>query len=224
VNAHRIEAALRSSPCPYAGRGRISILGPWDGHAITGTDLDCLADELATAAGAPADQRPDVIAMIVTERPGTDVTSLARLLRTTLDGLGRCDRVTGDNIAVGLATWDFVFAGARYFVPVFSSVYATSHPRHSALDGHGYLLFQPEWAFRRFGISSTRANRAGLSEAVRSVFAAHGIDYTIESVTQWPKALRYVKPLHEDEPPVRWWQSEDAPVTRSDQPLELHDA
>ncbi|MBZ6081324.1 YqcI/YcgG family protein [Streptomyces olivaceus] len=203
---------IANSPCPYANRGTYTLVGPMQGLELADGELDRLAAALNESREPAVQDRVDAVALYAREAPDCTLTDVAAFLRDTLDGLRARDDTNPNLIAAELAAdernWEFEYKGVRYFLPVFSSVYAEKHPRYSGIPGWSMILFQPGWSFNRFGISRHRKNRVGLSAQVASVFAAHGIHYEIESATAWYKATRYIKPLAEGDEPVRWWVGE----------------
>lgn len=202
--------ALRRSSCPYASHGRYVLGAEWDGVLPTSFHLDCLAHTLDEAAGKPTEERTDAV-VAVFRHADTLMTSqhLCRALFTCLAGLRSRDQfAAGDligDLLRSLDSWDFTFGSVAYFTPVFSSMYEADHPRMCDLPDTSYILFQPEYAFRRFNISGGRPRRRMLSEQVLSRFASDGRRYPIESVLDWPKVYRYVKPIRYDDGPVPWW-------------------
>lgn len=121
-----------------------------------------------------------------------------------MTGLVASAGLVGD-ILGSVASWDFTFQGQAYFVPAFSSLYGSDHPRASELIDTSYFLFQPECSFRRFNVSGARPHRRLLSEQVLRRFAASGRPYPIETVTDWPKVFRYIKPVDQGDGPIVWW-------------------
>lgn len=201
---------LETSPCPFARRGRFCLAGVWDSFSPCAAELATLAKHLRDAPEGRPEERPDVLAVFAKEPRGAGTVELGRFLLRTIAGLrreidGPDARPVAAEIESDLKGWDFRCGNAQYFVPVFASFYPADHVRQSRIGGWTYVLFQPEWAFRRFGISSRRRDREGLSRRVREVFVASGVTYALDSVLTWPKVLRYIKPVDEGEGPVTWW-------------------
>jgi hypothetical protein len=209
-------ASLRRSLCPYASRGRYVLGARWDGILPTPRHLDSLAQRLTEEAAKPQQERADaVIAVVYHDRVKMSCRHLSEVLLAVLAGLHARDQSKIGDLFEGLVTsldsWDFVFQSVAYFVPVFSWSYPSDHARKCDLVDTSLILFQPEHAFRRFNIRSDRPQRLTLTEQVLSKFAAGGKPYRIETVTHWPKALRYVKPPQLDDGPIAWWLTDQEP-------------
>jgi len=185
---------MRSSPCPYASRGRYVLGARWDGALPAIQHLNCLAQGLVEEAAKPRQQRADaVVAVSQHDNAGMTYQQLCRALFMCLVGLHNRDPLaTGDlvgDLSESLDSWDFTFRAVAYFVPVFSSIYDTDHPRRSDVPDTSFFLFQPEYAFRRFNISGESPRRRALSDQVLSRFAAGGRIYPIESVYRLAKSI-----------------------------------
>ncbi|MDT0348123.1 hypothetical protein [Pseudonocardia charpentierae] len=206
-------AAIRSSPCPYARSGRYVLGAEWSGTFADPSSLDRLASVLGGESGKRGTDRADTV-IAVSYHPGVEPTChhLSRMLLKCLSGLRERDSLAATRLAAELShrreTWDFTFGAVRYFVPVFSSSYRPDHSRKWDMADSTVLLFQPEYAFRRFRISSGRPDRRLLSEQVLARFSERGRPYPIETVTIWPKASRFVKPERDEDGPIHWWLSE----------------
>jgi len=195
---------LKQSPCPFANLANIRVCQSWSTPTPTPTRLDRLSrDLLLLDRDLDAD-------LAVLEMRGADALKTPEdygaHLRTTVLGLRSRDQLRGDPLGdVSEPHWDFEFGQSSYFISVFAPLYRADHSRCSGEPDTAFVLFQPEQGFRRFGISSRRPRRGQLSERIHRGFERRGVDYDLALNRFAPKALRYVKPLHSDEPPVRWW-------------------
>lgn len=202
--------AIRSSPCPYALRGRYVLGARWDGPFPAVRHLDRLAKTLAEEAVKSKQERADaIVAASLHDSTGMTYQHLCQALLISLVGLHARDPLARRDLVAdlpeSLESWDFTYRGVAYFVPAFSSIYDHDHPRRSDVPNMTYFLFQPEYAFRRFNISSGRPHRRILSEQVHDRFVAGGRAYPIETTTDWPKIYRFIKPAKYDDGPIAWW-------------------
>lgn len=104
-------------------------------------------------------------------------------------------------------SWNFLFTGVKYFIPVFAPFYRTDHPRCSFNPEVAFLLFQPDFSFDKHNINSKNPNRRIISEQIRNVYMQNGVPYNIDLVVGTPKAIRYIKPENILDEPVRWWEA-----------------
>ena len=197
---------LELSPCPFAQLADVSACGPWSDPRALPDRLDDLhrrLDELC---------RDDARDLLVLELARADrlrtPRDAAALLRATLEGLRARDGLCRDPLTKGIDSpdWDFEHAGERFFVSLFAPFYPDTHSRFSGHASVGFILFQPERGFRRFGVSSQLPGRERLSRAVGRRFYRHGQTYDATRNARTPKALRFVKPLGSDEEPIAWWK------------------
>jgi hypothetical protein len=117
---------------------------------------------------------------------------------------------TGENCLQGKILregWQFTFNHTRFFVTSFAPFYDPKHPRYSQSTKHAFVYLQPEYSFDNHGISNHNAHREQVKENIRKAFQNAGSRYDIALVKQPFEALKYVKPLIESQPPIRWWKS-----------------
>lgn len=212
---------LDRSPCPFAQRARICQAGPWTSPDPTPGRLDALAHYMRRLVG---DDRCD-LAVLEIHSAGrlASVAHGSKILLALLAGLRERDPLTELPLTAGIddPNWDFEFCGEAFFVSLFAPYYPAAHSRYSGEPDIAFVLLQAERGFRRFGVSSQRPDRRGLSERVHRRFEGHGQPYDLGLNTAAPKAHRYVKPLHSGEPAVRWWEpyrGTTVPPTGSSEP------
>jgi hypothetical protein len=214
---------LASSPCPFARRAEIKALAPWSDRSIDGEKLDHLHDGLLEML---SEKRFD-LAVLGVRDPGsaTAVPTWAGWLHGVLFGLRQRDRTIAEPLTTGISEpeWDFRFDRGSFFLSLFAPVYPASHSRWSVEEDVAFLLMQPERGFRRFGVSSKRPERGRLSERVHQGFARKGQHYDLSINLEPAKALRYIKPLEDSDPPIAWWQhsygAAASPFMGSEEPL-----
>jgi hypothetical protein len=200
-----LRAFLAKSPCPFALRARVAQC-TWPDPRPVSARIELLADRLRELI---AGDGGDLMALELHEadRLRTPLEAAA-LINALLRGLRCRDGECGEALTEGIETdgWDFEYAGERFFVSLFAPLYPEWHSRSSRHGSIGFVLFQPERSFRRFGVSSRHPRRRQLSWRVHRRFQRHGQDYDVDANSRTPKALRFVKPIDPGEPPIAWWR------------------
>ena len=197
---------LDRSPCPYAQRASVLHCGSWPDPRPLPERIDGLRAGLLELGGG------DAGALLVLEFKGADRLKTPReaaaLVHALLCGLRARDPSCSSPLTHGIDSpdWDFLHGGEKLFVSLFAPFYPSVHSRCSGHDSIGFVLFQPERSFRRYGVSSQRPRREQLSRAVHRRFLREGKDYDVRLNARTSKALRFVKPLRKGDPPVAWWQ------------------
>jgi hypothetical protein len=204
-----IDEFLRRSPCPFARLADIVRPPVWTEAVATDERLDSLNGELRRSIESG---RSD---LAILELCGAGQISLAEgagLVRAILAGLRDRDRDIDEPLLAGIEDpdWDFRFAGEALFISFFAPLYPHDHARFSGVVDTAFLLLQPERGFRRYGVSSNLPHRRALSGRVHDRFHRLGQHYNLRLNTDAPKSLRYVKPIGEEDEPVRWWDSTQA--------------
>jgi hypothetical protein len=197
----QIESQVRRSPCPYARAAQLRFARPvsWPFGL---SELHATRDELAAFSRDDATDLADTLVLPVLRAARLDLHEWAVLLKDLLSAIhdGTTDPVDSHDDPA----WDFEYGGVRYFVMVLAPLYPENHPRTSGLANTGLILFHPERAFRKFGISSSLEDRLGLSRRIQKIFEQSGRPYDLRLVTDVPKSQRYLKPLEGGGPPVDW--------------------
>jgi hypothetical protein len=196
---------LERSPCPFAQLADIFRPPAWADPSANPQRLDALAGELQRSVESGDS---DVLVLELRHTSDLDLADAAGLLRAVLGGLRDRDPDCAEPLASGIEDpdWDFEFCRERFFVSFFGSLYPITHSRCSGEDDLSFLLLQPERGFRRFGISSETPRRRELSERIHQRFRGRGSSYALRLNTDAPKVMRYLKPIGEDDKPIRWWQ------------------
>lgn len=101
--------------------------------------------------------------------------------------------------------WQFSFNGIRLFTTTFASFYPKDHPRYSPHKGSYFIFMQPEFSFDKHGIHKENKNREKIKEGIRKNFKKTGGYYDVDLIKQPIEALKYIKPISEQEEPVKWW-------------------
>jgi len=130
----------------------------------------------------------------------------AALLHALLRGLrGRDGNPEPLTRGIESPDWDFCHGADKFFVSLFAPLYPRWHSRYSGHNSVGFVLFQPESSFRRFGVSSHHPQRKQLARGVHRRFQVRGQDYDVVANSKVPKSMRYVKPVDMQAPPIAWW-------------------
>jgi hypothetical protein len=196
---------LELSPCPYAQRASVLRCEPW-------ADPKALPDRIGDVRQGLLDLGDVGHDLLALEIEQADLLKTPRdaaaLVHVLLQGLRSRDAQCPKPLTEGIESpgWDFLHGGEKFFVSLFAPFYPHSHSRFSGQRSVAFILFQPERTFRRFGVSSQRPRREGLSQAVHRRFRRKGQEYDVGLNTRTPKALRFVKPLGADDPPIAWWR------------------
>lgn len=200
-----LDRFLELSPCPFAQRATVSAGDPWRDPLPHSARLDQMGQRMHEFVGKRDSQ---LLALeIHGARRCDSVLAAAALIRALLTGLRARDATRSAKLETGIddPDWDFEFASEAFFVSFFGPFYPASHSRFSGFEDVAFVLFQPERAFRQFGISSQRPGRATVSQKIHQRFHHHGQDYDLALNLHAAKALRYVKPVAAGDPPVPWW-------------------
>lgn len=197
---------LGQSPCPFAQRAHVLSCSPWPDPRPLPRRVDDLHTRLLELTRPPEND------LLVLEIDRADLLRTPNEAAGVLHGLLRSlrdrDPLCPLALTAGIEShdWDFEHGGENFFISLFAPLYPSSHSRWSGDDSVGFVLFQPERSFRRFGVSSRRPARERLSRAVHRRFNRAGQDYDIVANGHTPKAMRFVKPLGKDDSPIAWWR------------------
>jgi hypothetical protein len=211
--AERFDLLASRTRCPFALGCHAWCAPDWNPDLSSATNVARSVLEFARFDGELASRTLDLFVSEVAGPDISDLSSLARYLRSFLSAIQRLVPGTTDEWMDGIESrsWDFVFLRRRYFVLTFAPFYPSRNPRYSCQEGHGFIVLQPDETFARHNISQSNPLRHEISTRVRDLFVGDGFDYDLELVTKHPKAERYIKPIRAGEHPVRWWF--DSPKT-----------
>ena len=196
--------------CPYAEAAQV-VFGPEASRGVSPVaQAKKCADQLQRVLSGPKATKFDMFVIELREIEAVkSIPTLAAALRQTLEVFARRGPEAQQDPFSGILspTWDFVFCGQRFFVPVFAPLYPQSHPRSSQARDSAFILMQPDICFTRKGISSKSPGRANVSQEVMRHFVERGFSYDLRLVTHPLKAARYVKPMEAGQDPVKWWEA-----------------
>ncbi len=143
---------------------------------------------------------------------GATISQLAWTVRRVLTALAEADADARAALRadIGAPEWWFRFAGNEFLVLTFAPAYPASHPRHSPGD-ETVLLFQPHAAFAARRPPGSESFPKGTKNVIRAAYRDAGQPYDEALAASKREALKFVKPLRAEDPPVRWWEATRPP-------------
>lgn len=196
---------VNESPCPYASSALFSHAPIWDSEVAFAQNSSYVREALDRFVSR---KQSDIFVVTINDKSLVkDIPSLSKTLFMLLAYLNqRGQKNLKFPEGIEDLSWDYQFQGVRFFIPVFAPFYPESHPRWSGQAETAYFFFQPDYAFTKHGISSANPHRKLISARVHKLFSQAGKPYSLKLVVGNPKAERYIKPINEEEPAVRWWK------------------
>jgi hypothetical protein len=202
------EDVIARTQCPFADlavwRARRLDVPPFDEEALT--KLREYGSAFRQEVSVLGDQELDMVALEI-DQPSI-VSSLGPFtvaVRAFIGGLHAEGCYENGELGSEENDWHIVVDGVRLFAFTFAPFYETWHPRHSPTRS-GYIVVQFINSFRKIGMHRmTLAAKRRLSDRVRASFEAAGVPYFAYITQDSPEALKMVKPLHDGDPPIRWW-------------------
>lgn len=135
-----------------------------------------------------------------------DLDSFTDAVRAFIAGLHAEASYDGGDLGTTEEDWLLVVDGVRLFALAFAPFYGPNHPRHSP-TGSAWIVIQFLFSFRRIGLGRmTLAAKRRVSDRVRSTFEEAGMPYFAAITQDSPEVLKLIKPLHDGDPPARWWR------------------
>jgi ADP-ribosylation factor protein 1 len=194
----RFAPIQRGTQCPFAKRARL-----WGAH-IEDEDLIRHLGEFVRQSEADKELDGFVIELPNASTFSAFVDSV-RLALTKLSDADPAGEGMMRKKYVGEVGWQFRFAGAPFFVTTFSPVYPSASPRFAFGAEAAFALLQPERGFVRRKLPLDDGTATGIRAAVRAAFAEHGRAF-VAPAPRSANAHQIVRPLHEFEEHVRWWE------------------
>ena len=205
----RFEKLLRRTYCPYASLAKISFGPSWRSDENTRENLKRCIDHFDEFTQRIELDKIDMFVLEVRDQNHLqNINAFSTFLHTLLERLHNADPTRTGALIEGITSpeWDFKYKRLKFFVLTFAPFYDKYHGRYSHCEDTGFITFQPDQSFDRFGINRKSPNRLKVSEAVRDAFEEGGIRYHFSLVTRAVKALRYIQPLEVAQDPVEWWK------------------
>ena len=205
----RFEKLLRRTYCPYASLAKISFGPSWRSDENTRENLNRYIEHFDEFVQRIELEAIDMFVLEVRDQNHIqNINTFSAFLHTLLERLHNADPIRTGALIEGITSpeWDFKYKGVKFFILTFAPFYDKYHGRYSHCEDTGFVTFQPDQSFDRFGINRKSPNRLKVSEAVRDAFEERGIQYHFSLVTRAVKALRYIQPLEVAQDPVEWWK------------------
>jgi small GTP-binding protein len=184
--------------CPFAKRARL-----WGAHI---EDEDLIRHLCDFVRRSEADEKLD--GFVVELAGASTFSAFTDSVRRALTQLSDADPA-GEGMMrkkyIGEVGWHFRFAGAPFFVTTFSPLYPSSSPRYAFGAVAAFALLQPERSFLRRGLAPDDGRPHGVRATVRAAFAEHGRPF-VPPAPRSANAHQIVRPLHEGQDHVRWWE------------------
>lgn len=213
VRAEQLFARLiKSTKCPFATKAQVEYGEMWSRDTDLPSMVHRWADELRTfVVKAHTAKLDGIILSGHGKHVPSDLHGLAECVRVILSGLTGLDRGTGlTQTEIEDPGWQFSFGGERMFLVTFASLYSANNARHSPVPDSMFMFFQPEFSFDHFMPYSEHDPRTHrLKAAIRRDFTSANMTYDLNIVGSCHEALKYIKPLNLDDPPVKWWKSQN---------------
>lgn len=209
----RFHTIQQQTRCPFARDARVWGASNWDSTVDWDENCRRIALQFWEFTNAVREEELDGF---VVEFDGLEygqaIPSLAGCLNRFLRSLSHEDPLHSDCMrkVIDMPEWEFSFAGERVFIIVFAPCYAKSSSRYGFGCENVFVLLQPQSSFEHHKIP--RGYELGLLRArIRSAFHSVGADYdtgTLAAIMNGPlEAVRFIKPLTPDDPPVQWWKA-----------------
>lgn len=130
---------------------------------------------------------------------------LAQTVARFLSALNQIDPAHSDCLKKDIEAegWKYAWAGESFFLTAFGTCYPLKHPRNPYGFDYTYFFFQPDFVLRNHpGLTDGREQQS--RERILQNFSRNGMAYDNEGKEK--EVERFIRPMHADEPAVRWWQ------------------
>lgn len=196
---NRFRAVAMRTACPFAKSAKIWATPPWRRYVSADKFMELIEPTLERFSRVGQAESFD--GLVIECFGVTNMDELRRRTRQLLIYLGRYSSNNPLAKDVERRDWRFTLMNVETFVTIFSSIYASHHPRYSHSAESTFFFFQPQ--------SSFKAKQAKDKAMIRARFKEAGQDYTQFLKKVRFEAQKFIKPddLYEGEPVV-WWQSE----------------
>ncbi len=212
LSLERFRPLMAKTLCPFAQQAKIWGAPDYDEHEDVETNVSRIAAVLARFCRVARSEELDGFVIRLTSLAHIrQIHSLSDVFHRILASLGRQNKVNGlqnpmdDEILT--KEWRFTFSNVSFFITVFAPFYRGDHPRFSWCSKSAFIFLQPEFSFDAHGIHSHNPKREMIKIGIREEFSRSTIGYSSKLVEQPMEALKYIKPLDLDAPPVKWWKT-----------------
>ncbi|SLG78069.1 Uncharacterized conserved protein [Mycobacteroides abscessus subsp. massiliense] len=193
----------------FFSRKSVSWAAPMLADPAQDWQMDLLAERLRGFTRAVKRDALDCFIATFPARYGKDVESLSVLTNTILRGLNQRDRITRRRFGRPQCPgWYFTYQGERYFVLALGGCYPNDHARHTFDSTATMLVFQPDSAFERAASSAADGRiPAATRNLIRERYRQAGMSYDLIHTQSSVESHRFVKPIKQGEPPIKWWEA-----------------
>ena len=204
----RFKKLIDNTYCPFAKDAKIMYSSDWDSKIDFKKNITRILPQFACFVTKGI---PDGYELFITEIRQKSIIkqikNFAGFLNKLLHEIYLSDTRAVKYFTDGIETmeWDFTFNDVRFFIPTFAPFYKRTHPRYSFNPDAAFIMFQPDCTFDKYNISSKNPDRSEITEKIRDLFLENNVTYNLRYVRGSIKAVRYIKPVNLEGPPVKWW-------------------
>lgn len=154
---------------------------------------------------APSEHLDGFIIELPTPYFGDNIDNLSRTMKRFLTYLNKFDPKESTCLTGGFESkkWQFNFNDLDLFVIAFAPFYPETNARHSRSD-KTFLFLQPQVMFKK---KIARNKIAEAKELIRVNFDNNSQSYRGPIMDLDYESLKFVKPLHVNDPPIKWWEA-----------------
>lgn len=204
--------------CPFAQQAKVWGAPDYDECRDVAHNIARIAPVLDRFCRVASSEKLDGFVIRLTSPEHIrDIRSFTRIFHEILTELGRANKQNGfhDALEEDIFTnkWRFKFSNVSFFIITFAPFYRGDHPRFSWCSESAFIFMQPEFSFDAHGIHINNPKRKSIKNGIRDEFSRSTIGYSSRLVEQPIEALKYVKPLDVDAPPIMWWEASALPAS-----------
>ncbi|MCJ7841654.1 YqcI/YcgG family protein [Lederbergia sp. NSJ-179] len=204
----RFKSVINETACFFSQKAKVWGSYEWDSNiSIKDNVRNTLPSLMRFTKCAEIEALDGFVIEVRDDRYANDIDGLSTVLKETFNVIAENDP-TGKNCMkenIEDENWQFSFNNVRLFVTTFANFYSENNPRYSPIVGSSFIFLQPEFSFDHHRIHFGNPHRDKTKETIRKVFKRKGCIYEAELIKQPIEAYKYIKPLHMDDDPVRWW-------------------
>lgn len=193
--------------CPFAKKSRVWGSPTWDSKITIEENLSPAMFNLLRFTRCADSEDLDGFVIAAPGSYGNTIENLSEFTRTVLNYLSDKDPKGGHCMDkdINKQEWQFNFNGEKLFIITFAPCYPKTNSRYSFGEDATFILFQPENSFSKNKVPRG-ISPGNLRDSIRKEFLVHNQRYFSSIITSNLEAPRYVKPLHVDDCPVKWWE------------------
>lgn len=204
----RFKKLILNTYCPFAKDAVIMYASDWNTEIEVKENLERILPQFLRFVKVGIQNGYELFVIEVRQESIIEgIQSFAGFLNKLLHDIHLLDTKAVRYFTEGIETmeWDFTFNKIRFFIPTFAPFYKKSHPRYSFNQDTAFIMFQPDSTFDKHNINSKNPDRDEVTEKIKSLFLENNISYSLKYVKGSFKAIRYLKPINLEDPPIKWW-------------------